>query len=75
MPEVTDGIPQSNKLKFAGCAREYVKLLESLKQRATSYADTGRIKVVSSAVNSMPNVDANALELEEQNGGHRPAVS
>ena len=73
--EVCDGTPQSNKQKFAGCEMDWVRSLFSWKQHATSYDDIVRINVVSSDMYSMPKVEANALELEEKNGGHSPEVS
>ena len=51
IPEVVDGTPQSKRQNVAGCERACVRSPLSLKQHATSYEETGLIKLVLSAVN------------------------
>ena len=75
IPEVVDGTPQSKRQNNYGCERACVRSPLSLKQHAPSYADTGLIKLVLSAVNSMPRIEANTFEFDEKNGGHSPEVS
>ena len=70
--EVARGIPQSIRQKFSGCDKEYVTSLSSLWQLAISKADTGRTNLSPSQLNSIPNVDANALLFDAQKGGHKP---
>ena len=67
--EVVDGAPQSNRQTFVGCKMVLIRSFDSLKQHATSYANTGWIKLVSSASSLMPNIKVNMFKCEETNGG------
>ena len=73
--EVVNRMLQPNKQTFSGQEMAWFRSLESLKQHATLYVNTGLIKLVSSATNLMSNFDAKALESEEQNGRHSYEVS